>query len=50
MDEEPSAEKLKQFQKEVGLVDVVEISAAFDLGLEDLKIKMQQIVAAQPIE
>tara|TARA_B100001029_G_scaffold172863_1_gene171069 strand:+ start:1870 stop:2991 length:1122 start_codon:yes stop_codon:yes gene_type:complete len=50
MDEEPAAEKLKQFQKEVGLVDVVEISAAFDLGLEDLKIKMQQIVAAQPIE
>ena len=43
-------EKLKEFHKEVGPVDVVEISAAFDVGLEDLKKKMQQIVAAQPTE
>jgi GTP-binding protein len=50
MDEEPAAEKLKRFQDEVGPVNVVEISAAFDIGLEDLKNKMQQIVAAQPIE
>ena len=42
--------KLKKFHKEVGPVDVVEISAAFDVGLEDLKNKMQQIVAAQPTE
>ena len=46
MDEEPAPEKLEKFHKEVGLVDVVEISAAFDVGLEDLKNKMQQIVAA----
>ena len=50
MDEEPAPEKLKKFHKEVGPVDVVEISAAFDVGLEDLKNKMQQIVAAQPTE
>jgi GTP-binding protein len=50
MDEEVSIEKLKQFLKEVGPIDVVEISAAFDLGLEDLKKKMQQIVAEQAIE
>ena len=50
MDEEVSIEKLKQFQNEVGPIDVVEISAAFDIGLEDLKKKMQQIVAAQSIE
>jgi hypothetical protein len=50
MDEEVSIEKLKQFHKEVGPIDVVQISAAFDIGLEDLKKKMQQIVAAQSIE
>ena len=50
MDEIVSIEKLKQFHKEVGPVDVIEISAAFDLGLEDLKKKMQQIVAEQSIE
>ena len=50
MDEEVAVENLKQFQKEVGPIDVMEISAAFDLGLEDLKKKMQQIVAAQSIE
>ena len=45
MDEEVSMEKLKKFHNEVGPVDVVEVSAAFDLGLEDLKKKMQQLVA-----
>ena len=50
MDEEPAKEKLEQFQNEVGPVEVVEISAAFDIGLEDLKNKMQQIVAAQPTD
>ncbi len=45
MDEEVSMEKLKKFHHEVGPVDVVEVSAAFDLGLEDLKKKMQQLVA-----
>ena len=50
MDEEVAVENLKQFQKELGPIDVMEISAAFDLGLEELKKKMQQIVAAQSIE
>lgn len=46
MDEEIAPEKLKAFRAKLGQVDIVEISAAFDLGLEELKTKMQQIVAA----
>ena len=46
MDEEAAPEKLKEFRAKLGQVDVVEIAAAFDLGLEELKNKMQQIVAA----
>ncbi|HJN89110.1 MAG TPA: GTPase ObgE [Verrucomicrobiota bacterium] len=46
MDEKVAPEKLKEFQAKLGQVDVVEISAAFDLGLDELKKKMQQIVAA----
>ncbi|HIM68006.1 MAG TPA: GTPase ObgE [Verrucomicrobia bacterium] len=46
MDEAPAPEKLKAFRAKLGQVDIVEISAAFDLGLEELKNKMQQIVAA----
>ena len=46
MDEEAAPEKLKAFRAKLGRVDIVEISAAFDLGLEELKNKMQQIVAA----
>jgi len=45
MDEAPAPEKLKEFRAKLGQVDIVEISAAFDLGLEELKNKMQQIVA-----
>ena len=46
MDEAVAPEKLKEFRSKLGQVDIVEISAAFDLGLEELKNKMQQIVAA----
>jgi len=46
MDEEPAPEKLKAFRAKLGQMDVVEIAAAFDLGLEELKNKMEQIVAA----
>ena len=45
MDEAPAPEKLKAFRAKLDQVDIVEISAAFDLGLEELKNKMQQIVA-----
>ncbi len=45
MDEEPAPEKLKAFRAKLGQVEVVEIAAAFDLGLEELKNKMRQIVA-----
>ncbi len=46
MDEEAAPEKLEVFRAKLGQVDIVEISAAFDVGLEELKNKMQQIVAA----
>ncbi|MBC8244322.1 MAG: GTPase ObgE [Verrucomicrobia bacterium] len=46
MDEEAAPDKLKAFRAKLGQVEVVEIAAAFDLGLEELKNKMQQIVAA----
>ena len=46
MDEAVAPEKLKEFRSKLAQVDIVEISAAFDLGLEELKNKMQQIVAA----
>ena len=46
MDEAIAPEKLKSFRSKLSQVDIVEISAAFDLGLEELKNKMQQIVAA----
>ena len=45
MDEAVAPEKLKEFRSKLSQVDIVEISAAFDLGLEELKNKMQQIVA-----
>jgi len=45
MDEAVAPEKLKLFRSIRSQVDIVEISAAFDLGLENLKKKMQQIVA-----
>ena len=45
MDEEPAPEKLKEFRAKLGQVDIVEISAAFDVGLEELKNKMQQAVS-----
>ena len=45
MDEAVAPEKLKSFRSKLNQVDIVEISAAFDLGLEELKKKMRQIVA-----
>ena len=45
MDEAGAPEKIKSFRSKLGQVDIVEISAAFDLGLEELKKKMRQIVA-----
>ena len=46
MGEATAPEKLKMFRAKLSQVDIVEISAAFDLGLEELKNKMQQIVVA----
>ena len=45
MDEEAAPEKLKIFRTKIGKVELVEIAAAFDIGLIELKNKMQQIVA-----
>ena len=45
MDEESAPEKLKTFRSKIAQVEVVEIAAAFDVGLENLKNKMQQITA-----
>jgi GTP-binding protein len=45
MDEAAAQENLEAFRAKLGQAEVVEIAGAFDVGLEELKNKMQQIVA-----